>query len=211
MEPSSERSRAFYRHLGAAGLASRTKPEWDEAILRALSALLPPSGDVLDVGCGYGRIAIPLAQRGYRVTGIDVSPQMLRAARREARARAVAITFDEGSMTALPYPDAAFDTCICLWSAFNELLEPDEQIQALREMHGVLRRGGVAVIEGPLDSAPDDDSRIAATTILGRQLRTYRHDEASLLAAAHGAGITAARVEVRDWAGRPRQLLLFER
>jgi SAM-dependent methyltransferase len=222
MEPSSERSRAFYRHLGAAGLASRTKPEWDHAILRALIALLPTSGDILDVGCGYGRIAIPLAERGYRVTGLDISPQLLRAARRDARARARTITFDEGSMTALPYAAESFDACICLWSAFNELLDPEEQVKALREMRRALRAFGVGIVEGSVFTVATDDDvrtgrrrgtdmRLEADVILGRRQLRYVHDEATLLAVARAAELVAPRVEIQDWAGRPRQLLLFSR
>jgi SAM-dependent methyltransferase len=209
-----DRSRAFYRHLGAAGLASRTKPEWDAAIVEALVGLLPPSGDVLDVGCGYGRIAIPLARRGYRVTGLDLSRTLLRAARRDARAANLVIRFDEGSMTALPYPDSAFDACICLWSAFNELLEPSEQVLALAEMRRVLRRGGRGIVEGPVpEPATRDDpvgsSRIASDTILGRTQLRYVHDETSLTDAARATGLREIRVEVRQWAGRDRQILRF--
>jgi ubiquinone/menaquinone biosynthesis C-methylase UbiE len=211
---SADRTRALYRHLGAAGLASRTKPEWDAAIVDAVVALLPPSGDVLDVGCGYGRIAIPLARRGYRVTGLDLSRTLLRAARRDARAANLVIRFDEGSMTALPYPDAAFDACVCLWSAFNELLEPSEQVQALAEMRRVLRPGGPGIVEGPVpEPATRDDpvgtSRIASDTILGRTQLRYVHDETTLTNAARAAGLSEIRVDVRRWAGRERQILRF--
>jgi len=84
---SAERSRAFYRALGPAGLAIRTRPEWDAQVVAAVREFLPAAGRILDVGCGYGRIAIPLVELGYEVTGIDISRALLRAARREARAR----------------------------------------------------------------------------------------------------------------------------
>jgi SAM-dependent methyltransferase len=54
MTSDTDRSRAFYRALGPAGLAIRTKPEWDALIVREVVRLLPASGRVLDVGCGYG-------------------------------------------------------------------------------------------------------------------------------------------------------------
>jgi ubiquinone/menaquinone biosynthesis C-methylase UbiE len=122
------------------------------------------------------------------------------------------VSFDEASMTALPYSDASFDACVCLWSAFNELLDPGEQVDALREMRRVLRTPGVGVIEGPVETpASDGGTRIAANLILGRRLRTYVHDEATLLGAARAAQLAAPQVEIRDWAGRPRRLLLFAR
>jgi len=117
--------------------------------------LLPPAGRILDVGCGYGRLAIPLAERGYDVTGLDISPNLLRAARREAGRRRVAVRFDAGSMTAVPYPDAGFEVVLSLWSAFYELLENAEQVAALHEMHQVLMPGGIGVIEGPTPRSAD--------------------------------------------------------
>ena len=47
-------------------------------------AACPAGGDLLDVPCGYGRHAIPLARAGYRVTGVDRSPTLLAEARRRA-------------------------------------------------------------------------------------------------------------------------------
>src|SRR5206468_825627 len=79
---SAQRSRAFYRALGATGLAIRTKPEWDRRAVEDLRGAIPASGRVLDVGCGYGRIALPLAELGYDVTGIDIAPNLIRSARR---------------------------------------------------------------------------------------------------------------------------------
>ena len=219
---SAERSRAFYRALGAAGLAIRTKPEWDAQVVSALRELLPPAGRVLDVGCGYGRIAIPLAGLGYEVTGFDVSRNLLRAARREARARGLAIRFDEGSMTALPYAAGTFDIVVCLWTAFHELLEEAEQVAALREMVRVLRAGGVGVIDGPAyEDATDEaiasgarrgpDHRVVSSIVSGHRLEYVAHDPESFGRLAGAAGIGLWQVIVRDWAGRDRQLLLFRR
>lgn len=71
---SEEISRSFYAQLGADGLANRTRPEWDEKIIAALIEMLPQDARVLDVGCGYGRIALPLARAGYEVEGL-ISPR----------------------------------------------------------------------------------------------------------------------------------------
>ncbi len=218
---SAARSRAFYRALGATGLAIRTKPEWDAQIVAALLGLLPPAGRVLDVGCGYGRIAIPLAEQGYEVTGFDISRNLLRAARREASRRRLGIRFDEGSMTALPYESGTFDAVVCLWTAFHELLEEAEQVAALGEMVRVLREGGVGVIDGPAYVSPTDAEiasgarhgpghRIVSAIVAGHRMQYVAHDPNSLGRLAVAAGMRQWQVVVRDWAGRDRQLLLFE-
>src|SRR4051812_5947191 len=154
MAGSEEISRAFYAELGADGLASRTRPEYDQQVVAALLELLPPAGRILDVGCGYGRVAIPLALAGFRVSGLDHAENLLAAARKRAAEAGVDVVFTAGSMTRLPYPDGSFDAAVCLWSAFHELLEEDAQACAVRELWRVLAPGGLALVEGPVFVEP---------------------------------------------------------
>src|ERR1035437_10386044 len=148
-------SRAFYAALTPAGLAARARTEWDEIILRDLAELLPRASRILDVGCGYGRLAVPLAVAGHQVKGLDLSPTMIEAA--QENAAGVSIPFVVGSMTDLPYDDASFDVVLCLWSAFHELLEVDAQTLAIQEMWRVLVRDGFGFIEGPPYTSPTDE------------------------------------------------------
>src|SRR5919201_6350444 len=103
MRSSDDFTRSFYAQLGAEGLARRTRADWDEQIVAAVLDLLPPRARVLDVGCGYGRVALPLVRAGYDVEGIDLSPNLIDAARAAAEAEHLAVRFSVGSMTALPY------------------------------------------------------------------------------------------------------------
>ena len=137
------------RGLGVRGLEARTRPEWDKEILEALQAMIPEASRILDVGCGYGRIAVPLAAVGHRVTGVDIAPALMTEARRGAGDAGVQVEIISASMTELPFPDASFDVVLCLWSAFHELLEEAEQVAASREMWRVLAPGGFALVEGP--------------------------------------------------------------
>ena len=213
-------SRAFYAALGADGLAARTRPEFDRRIIGQLVQLMPDHGRVLDVGCGYGRIAIPLAKAGFTVSGLDLSPTMIAAARENADSADVAIEFVVGSMTALPYEAGSFDIIACLWTAFYELLRVGEQEAALGEMWRVLALGGSGIVEGPVYEEATraeiasaerhaTDRRVRRSTVEGLINVHYAHDAQSIGDRCRAAGVDRWRVEERDWGGRRRMLLTF--
>jgi SAM-dependent methyltransferase len=75
---------------------------------------------VLDVPCGAGRLAIELASRGCRMTGVDISSEFLDAGRETARERRLEIEWRQGEMRDLPW-DSAFDAAYCAGSSFGFL------------------------------------------------------------------------------------------
>src|SRR4051812_37555756 len=82
----------------------------------AFFALVPePGAATLEVGCGEGRVARDLVARGHRVTGLDASPTLLRAAA-EADPGSLYV---EGPVEALPFEDGAFDLVV----AYNSLMD----------------------------------------------------------------------------------------
>lgn len=95
--------------------------------------------DVLDVGCGTGVVAITAARMGARVNGLDLTPELLRRARENARIAGVEIEFHEGDVEALPFGDAKFDTVL---SQFGHMFAPRPDV-ALAEMLRVLKPGGM--------------------------------------------------------------------
>jgi ubiquinone/menaquinone biosynthesis C-methylase UbiE len=97
--------------------------------------------DALDAGCGTGRHAVRLAERGCTTVGIDLSDAMLR----EASAKAASAHFAGGDLRALPFPDATFDLVVSSL-AICHLPEPSS---ALRELARVLRPGGTLVVSDP--------------------------------------------------------------
>lgn len=207
-------SRSFYAKLGAEGLRRRTRPEWDVAITEAAAAYLGERERVLDAGCGYGRIAIPLAARGYRVSGLDLSAPLLISAREAALTQGVRLPLVTGDMTRLPFRDASFDAVICLWSAYYEVLDPTDQVRTLAEMWRVLDDRGLALIEGPLPPAADAElptDRINRGLVEGLPNPGYIHDAATLSSRCTEAGISEAEIFIRDWAGRDRMILLVQR
>jgi len=90
---------------------------------------LPPGGSVLDVGCGTGRHAIELAKRGYAVTGLDLSSEMLARAVDAAKAANVRVEWIHADATQFTFP-ARYDAAICLCEgAFGLLGQSDDPIE----------------------------------------------------------------------------------
>jgi len=208
--------------LGADGLANRTRPEYDEKQVAAVIEMLPPEARVLDVGSGYGRVTLPLAREGYEIEGLDLSSNLIQAARQAADAEGLHIGFTVGSMRSLPYPSAAFDVVLCLWSAFYEILEEEEQTESIAEMWRVLRPGGFALIEGPRYEEPSEEDiqrgarrgpehRVGWGLVEGDLNPHYAHDERSLRHLCNAAGVSRFHVFERDWGGRQRLFLRLDK
>lgn len=90
---------------------------------------VPPGARILDVGCGTGRHSIELAKRGYRMTGLDLSPAMLARARAKADAAGVHVDWVQANATQF-YFDQPFDAAICLCEgAFGLLGTRDDAIE----------------------------------------------------------------------------------
>ena len=80
---------------------------------------------VLDVPCGAGRLSVPLAARGAALTGIDISPAFVEAAREAASAAGVSARFSVGDMRELPR--GAFDAVFCFGNSFGYLDDPGNE------------------------------------------------------------------------------------
>lgn len=94
---------------------------------------------VLDVGCGTGVVAITARRRGAQVTGVDLTPELLKRARENAAVAHVEIEWHEGDVESLPFGDGAFDLVL---SQFGHMFAPRPDV-ATREMLRVLKPGGL--------------------------------------------------------------------
>jgi SAM-dependent methyltransferase len=103
-------------------------------------------GAALDLGCGPGRHAVPLARRGFRVTAVDLSAFLLGRARARAAAAGVTVDFVQTDMRQFVRP-GAFDLAVSLFTSFGYFEEPADDRRVLQNVRASLRPGGVLVMD----------------------------------------------------------------
>ena len=118
----------------------------DEEARRQVDFLLasmdiPSSCEVLDLGCGDGRHSLELARRGYRVTGLDLSKELLERARRRTAEEGLDINFIQGDMRDPPGV-SAFDLVVNFFTSFGYFQEDRENARVLEAIARSLRPGG---------------------------------------------------------------------
>jgi ubiquinone/menaquinone biosynthesis C-methylase UbiE len=136
--------RAFFSDLSGSWDDQHASPEERERLnIFAGHFRLQPGERVLDAGCGSGRL-IPLICAMVGTSGslveLDFAPGMLAVGRRKPHGGNV--TFVQGDVHSLPFPDREFDKVIAL----ALLPHLDDKRQALKEFHRVLKPGGLLVI-----------------------------------------------------------------
>ncbi len=111
---------------------------------------LPDGASILDMGCGTGRHSVPLAKRGFAVTGVDLSQHMLEKARARAAAEKADVEFIQGDATTYrsePVFDAAIGLCegaIGLLGQGDDPIERD--LMVLRNIFAALKPNGQLIV-----------------------------------------------------------------
>lgn len=109
-----------------------------------LEYLGPQPGDkMLDIGCGTGRHAIYLAEKGYRVTGIDVVPENIEEAKKYSSSD---LSFTVHDMRD-PFRTRDFDYALNLFTSFGYFETEEENLQTIDNIHKALKLEGVLVID----------------------------------------------------------------
>lgn len=116
---------------------------WEAAVVERY---FPPSGRVLDLGCGPGREAIALARLGYDVVGADISEAVLERAR--TNAAEAGVTVEWVSMDGLNVPAGPFDA-ITMWAqVLGNIALRQDQLALLANCREALKPGGIVSASG---------------------------------------------------------------
>jgi SAM-dependent methyltransferase len=107
-----------------------------------------PVRSVLDLGCGTGSHAVRLAERGFRVVGVDASGAMLARAREKARApgAGAALAFVESDVRGFRSPET-FDAVLMMFAVLGYLTSEDDLAAGLATVRGHLSPGGLFVFD----------------------------------------------------------------
>jgi SAM-dependent methyltransferase len=122
-----------------------THPE-AKALCRLLGLI--PGSKILDLYCGNGRHAVELAQKGFKVVGIDISFSRISFARNWARDEDAGATFLIGDAQALPLRQT-FEAVLILGGSFTHWQEEERNISLLLGFRKVLKPGGLLLIDNP--------------------------------------------------------------
>ena len=125
---------------------------------------LKPTGSLLDLGCGTGNHALPLASRGYGVAGVDRSEEMLAQVRAKAQTNAA---FHAGDIRSIEL-GKTFDAALMMFAVLGYQLANEDVIQALGNARRHLNAGGLLIFDvwyGPavLHLRPSERAKVVPT------------------------------------------------
>jgi len=218
--------REFYEEVGLKNVLDRRSNAETKKEISYLKKFLSKEKRIriLDAACGTGRISLPLAEAGYNISGIDISPNLLGYAKKEALQKKLKINFVEGDIRALTFEDESFECILCLWSSFNEIYDLHDQIKTICEMKRVLCDGGKVLIEMAKPERHAKDF-IKGNLNLIRKIGNvnyfraygietmpgYSHNEKTLSNVMELSGVKNYRIFFDEFGGRERMLLQFNK
>jgi SAM-dependent methyltransferase len=142
-----------------------------------------PVRSILDLGCGTGGHAIPLARRGYSVTGVDLSTQMLSAARSKSAEAGLAIELVEGDARQI-YLSHTFDAVIAMFAVMSYQTSNADLEAVIQTARRQLLPGGLFVFDawfGPavLSERPTDRYRSVENS--DERIHRFAHPELNVV------------------------------
>ena len=170
-------------------------------------------GPVLELGVGTGRLAVPLAGRGVRVTGVDSSAAMLDQL--AAKSGGAAVEGVLGDMTDPPVGDRRFAVILVAYNTLFNLVDPGQQARCFQQAAARLAPGGRFVVEAFVpDAIEAPDRSVTPRTVTADKvvLSVSHSDPARQEIVGQFVDITEAGIRLRPWHIRwatPAQLDAF--
>ncbi len=125
-------------------------PQYSEKMAELLPAVLErfAAGPraLLDLACGEGTFSVIMAKKGFQVTGIDLSPQMLQFARERAEKENVNVEFLVQDIRSLLFEER-FDLVTCWYDSLNYLLQLEDLEKTFNGVYRALKRGGLFIFD----------------------------------------------------------------
>jgi len=164
--------------------------------LRAFRGVLPPVGDLLDLGCGAGEpVAVSFLDRGWQVTGVDFSHGMLELAAHYAPEMARVCS----DMRDVQFPEASFDAVTCVYALFHV---PREYHPALfRRVAQWLRPGGGLLFTYATKAYTGSDRFEGMKEFMGRRLFYSHLTPAEMATQVNEAGLEVVSARDREIGG----------
>lgn len=165
-------------------------------------------GPVLELGIGTGRLALPLAERGVRVVGVDASPSMLDLlAEKPGASELTAVLADmahlaDGPGAAEIAAGGPYTVAFAAFNTFFNLTTAEDQTRCLADVFSLLAPGGVLVIEGfvpPADGLADGGVSVRDVTADAAVLTISKHDADAQTIRGHHVEIRAEGNRLRPW------------
>jgi SAM-dependent methyltransferase len=158
---------------------------------------LARGGAALELGIGTGRIALPLARRGVRVHGIDLSGAMVRRLQAKPGAEDIAVTIGDFATTTV---DGTFSVAYLVFNTIMNLTTQDEQVACFQNVAAHLQTGGCFVIEvsvPELQRLPPGET-VRAFTVSATRLGFDEFDVVSQGLISHHYSVSGGDLEVNS-------------
>jgi len=118
----------------------------ESVIPEYLSELAFEGMDLLDIACGEGSFAVAMSKLGYKVTGIDQSPQMITLARARSEMEKVSVDFQIEDMRSFD-SYGSFDLVTCFFDSLNYMLTIKDLQDVYKHVYQALRPGGYFIFD----------------------------------------------------------------
>lgn len=128
---------------------------------------------ILDIGCGTGNVTLPLAEMGYNLTGLDMSPEMLAVAESKAREKNLGIKWVQQDMTMMDLGGLHYDLVISMTDSLNYLEGSESMKQVFSLVKQVLNPGGWFIF--------DLNSHYKISEVFGENTFTFQDEDISYI------------------------------